>query len=85
MYDAYDRAITRVSPCTSDSSFGCSGCGWIALSVCACGLQHVVFHVTQLLVHSVKAVEFKKALGHERVGVLDMGAGSGLLSMMAAR
>ncbi|DBA90775.1 TPA: hypothetical protein ACH3X1_003982 [Trebouxia sp. C0004] len=32
-----------------------------------------------------RAVDFKKALGCEGVGVLDMGAGSGLLSMMAAR
>ena len=35
--------------------------------------------------HVMQAVDFKKALGCERVGVLDMGAGSGLLSMMAAR
>ncbi len=33
----------------------------------------------------MQAVDFKKALGCEKVGVLDMGAGSGLLSMMAAR
>lgn len=33
----------------------------------------------------MQAVDFKKALGCKRVGVLDMGAGSGLLSMMAAR
>ena len=33
----------------------------------------------------MQAVDFKKALGCEGVGVLDMGAGSGLLSMMAAR
>ncbi len=33
----------------------------------------------------MQAVDFKKALGCEEVGVLDMGAGSGLLSMMAAR
>jgi predicted RNA methylase len=33
----------------------------------------------------MQAVYFKKALGCEGVGVLDMGAGSGLLSMMAAR
>ncbi|KAL0046712.1 hypothetical protein WJX82_008116 [Trebouxia sp. C0006] len=32
-----------------------------------------------------RAVDFKKALGCDKVGVLDMGAGSGLLSMMAAR
>ena len=35
--------------------------------------------------HAMQAVDFKKALGCEGVGVLDMGAGSGLLSMMAAR
>ena len=33
----------------------------------------------------MQAVDFKKALGCDKVGVLDMGAGSGLLSMMAAR
>ena len=33
----------------------------------------------------MQAVDFKKALGCKTVGVLDMGAGSGLLSMMAAR
>lgn len=32
-----------------------------------------------------QAIEFKQALGYEKVGVLDIGAGSGLLSMMAAR
>ena len=33
----------------------------------------------------IQAVEFRKAVGHDKVGVLDIGAGSGLLSMMAAR
>lgn len=32
-----------------------------------------------------QAVSFKKALGCKAVHVLDIGAGSGLLSMMAAR
>ena len=35
--------------------------------------------------HVMQAVDFKKGLGCDKVGVLDMGAGSGLLSMMAAR
>lgn len=30
-------------------------------------------------------MEFRKAVGCDKVGVLDIGAGSGLLSMMAAR
>lgn len=33
----------------------------------------------------IQAVEFRKAVGCDKVGVLDIGAGSGLLSMMAAR
>ena len=33
----------------------------------------------------MQAVEFKQALRCEKVGVLDIGAGSGLLTMMAAR
>lgn len=34
---------------------------------------------------SVQAIELKQAMGCKRIGVLDIGAGSGLLSMMAAR
>ena len=33
----------------------------------------------------MQAIDFKRALGCKGVGVLDLGAGSGLLSMMAAR
>ena len=33
----------------------------------------------------LQAIEFKHAAGCEKVHVLDVGAGSGLLSMMAAR
>ena len=33
----------------------------------------------------LQAIEFKRAAGCEKVQVLDVGAGSGLLSMMAAR
>lgn len=33
----------------------------------------------------LQAIDFKHALGQEDVGVLDIGAGTGLLSMMAAR
>lgn len=32
-----------------------------------------------------QAIDFKCALGHKDIGVLDIGAGTGLLSMMAAR
>ena len=32
-----------------------------------------------------RAVQFLRASGHDRVTALDIGAGSGLLSMMAAR
>lgn len=52
---------------------------------CLNPFQRVYSPAEDLLCGAVQAIEFKKGLGCDKVGVLDIGAGSGLLTMMAAR